>query len=212
MTATTTALADRRRARRSAPVAVETPGLEVLDSKLQSPPLREGLVSRTALVNRLRTVRSAPLVLLVAPAGYGKTTVLAQWAARDERPFAWMTIDERDNDPLVLLRHLARALEPVAPVDASVIQALEDPEEPLWERALPRLARAFAAAPEPIVLVIDEPSACAAANRPTSSRCCSTRCLPGRCSRWAVVPSRPFPSRAYAPRGVSRSSAPTTSR
>ena len=156
VTATTTALADRRRARRSAPVAVETPGLEVLDSKLQSPPLREGLVSRTALVNRLRTVRSAPLVLLVAPAGYGKTTVLAQWAARDERPFAWMTIDERDNDPLVLLRHLARALEPVAPVDASVIQALEDPEEPLWERALPRLARAFAAAPEPIVLVIDE--------------------------------------------------------
>jgi ATP/maltotriose-dependent transcriptional regulator MalT len=52
-------------------------------------------VSRTALVNRLRAAGAFPTVIVVAPAGYGKTTVLAQWAAKDARPFAWLSIDER---------------------------------------------------------------------------------------------------------------------
>ena len=59
--------------------------------------------SRTALVNRLRAARSHPLTTLVAPAGYGKTTVLSQWATRDGRAFARVSLDERDSDPLVLL-------------------------------------------------------------------------------------------------------------
>ena len=57
---------------------------------------------RTALVNRLRADRSATSSI-VAPGGYGKTTLLAQWAARDDRAFAWISLDRRDNDPVVLL-------------------------------------------------------------------------------------------------------------
>ena len=60
---------------------------------------------RTALVNRLRA-SGAPLVTVTAPAGYGKTTLLAQWEARDERPFAWVRLDD-DTDPRVLVRNLA---------------------------------------------------------------------------------------------------------
>ena len=59
---------------------------EVADSKTRVPPLLAGTVSRTALVNRLRAAGAFPLVLVVAPAGYGKTTLLSQWAARDVRP------------------------------------------------------------------------------------------------------------------------------
>ncbi len=68
----------------------------VVESKVNVPLLRSGTVARTALVNRLRAT-TRHVVLLTAPAGYGKTTVLAQWAARDSRPFAWVSVDERDN-------------------------------------------------------------------------------------------------------------------
>ena len=54
---------------------------------------------------------SGPIVSVVAPSGYGKTTLLAQWAARDGRAFAWVSVHERDNDPKVLLSYVAAALD-----------------------------------------------------------------------------------------------------
>ena len=80
------------------------------DELTRVPDLRSGMVSRTALVNRLRTHRS-PVVLVTAPAGYGKTTLLAQWAKRDARPFAWVTADEWTDAPM-LARLLATAIAP----------------------------------------------------------------------------------------------------
>jgi LuxR family transcriptional regulator, maltose regulon positive regulatory protein len=64
-------------------------------------------VPRPRLVRRLLGSSDTPLVLLVAPAGYGKTTLLAQWAGEDRRPFAWITLDEDDNDPRRLLSSVA---------------------------------------------------------------------------------------------------------
>ncbi len=81
----------------------------VVKAKVQVPTPTPGAVSRTALVNRLRATPAA-VVTLTASAGYGKTTLLAQWAERDRRPFAWLTVDEDDDDPVVLLRDLAAAL------------------------------------------------------------------------------------------------------
>jgi LuxR family transcriptional regulator, maltose regulon positive regulatory protein len=66
-------------------------------------------VLRTALVKRLRN-SNARVVLAVGPAGYGKTTLLAQWAAAETRPVAWLTCDDRDNDPAVLLAHIRGAI------------------------------------------------------------------------------------------------------
>src|SRR5881394_4245541 len=73
---------------------------EVVATKLQVPVPRSGMVSRAGLVNRLRGSAS-PVVTIAAPAGYGKTMLVAQWAQRDGRPFAWISVDERDRDPLV---------------------------------------------------------------------------------------------------------------
>jgi len=53
---------------------------------------------------------------VVAPAGYGKTTLLAQWAERNGQAFAWVSVDEADNDPKVLLTYVAEALNAVEPV------------------------------------------------------------------------------------------------
>jgi len=92
-------------------LAPSRPAFDFLEPKIQVPALRPGTVSRTSLVNRLRVTTSESAATVVAPAGYGKTTLLAQWAERDSRTFAWVTLDERDNDPIVLLRHIAAALE-----------------------------------------------------------------------------------------------------
>jgi LuxR family maltose regulon positive regulatory protein len=131
------------------------PPFDVIDSKVRVPQVAEGSVSRVGLVNRLRTTTATPVVLVAAPAGYGKTTLLAQWAARDERPAVWVTIDERDNDPLVLVRHLAVALGGARPVPPSLLEALGTPGASVWARALPRLVAAIEAGPEPFVMILD---------------------------------------------------------
>ena len=96
------------RARSSRPPPQGT--LQVVEAKLRPPTLRQGLITRPALVNRLRR-EAPPVVSVVAPAGYGKTTLVAQWAAVEPRPVAWLTIDARDNDPVVLLAHVVAALD-----------------------------------------------------------------------------------------------------
>jgi hypothetical protein len=77
--------------------------LELVESKLHPPPARWGIVARTGLVDRLLASDGVPVVCVVAPAGYGKTTLLAQWAQRTTHPVGWVSVDQRDNDPAVLL-------------------------------------------------------------------------------------------------------------
>src|SRR5256885_2063733 len=128
--------------------------LDFLESKVQVPVLRPGTVSRTALVNRLRAT-TAPVTTMVAPAGYGKTTLLSQWAARDSRAFAWVTLDDRDNDPVVLLRHIAAALMRDKPLDPRLVDALRKPSPAVWSTAVPRLAAAVSAR-HPLLPVLDD--------------------------------------------------------
>jgi len=136
----------------SAPPALP---FEIVESKIHVPPLLSGTVSRTALVNRLRAAGAFPLVLIVAPAGYGKTTLLSQWATRDVRPFAWVSVDECDDDPVAFLRHVAAALDRVETLPASALESLRLEEDSAWAQALPRLAEAIASRRSPFVLVLD---------------------------------------------------------
>src|SRR5262249_13650034 len=80
-------------ARSSSPRHLRAVNGRTPDARVQVPAPRQGSIRRTALVNRLRAARAVPVISLVAPAGYGKTTLLAQWAERDERPFAWVSLD-----------------------------------------------------------------------------------------------------------------------
>lgn len=133
----------------------DSPFDAVVESKINVPVMRSGLVSRTALVNRLRAQSSCPVIAVTAPAGFGKTTLLAQWARRDPRPFAWVSIDERDGDAIVLLRHVAAALHELRPLEPHVLEAFVAPGPSVWECVLPRLAAAIALSP-PLVLVLDD--------------------------------------------------------
>ena len=100
---------------------------ELVVSKLRRPSVRQGTVRRSLLIERLARGDLRPVVSVVAPAGYGKTTLLAQWAERNGQAFAWVSLDERDNDPKVLLSYVAAALDAVEPVGERVFDALASP-------------------------------------------------------------------------------------
>jgi LuxR family maltose regulon positive regulatory protein len=130
------------------------PGLDVLNAKIRPPPLRPGIVPRP-LVGRLRR-DTAAVVTIVARPGYGKTTLLAQWAAAETRPVAWLSIDARDNDPLVLVRNLVAAVDRVQPLDRRLLAALAAARETRAARLVPRAAAALASCSEPFVLALDD--------------------------------------------------------
>jgi LuxR family transcriptional regulator, maltose regulon positive regulatory protein len=131
-------------------------GFPVLETKLVPPPSRAGLLRRDALISRLAASREVPIVAVLAPAGYGKSTTLAQWAESDPRQFAWLSIDDRDNDPAVLLSYIAFALGGAAALGPDVAEALASPGPSVWTAAVPRLGAALAKRPRPFVLVLDD--------------------------------------------------------
>lgn len=128
---------------------------DLIDAKLAAPSVRADSVARTELVDRLRT---SPIraVSVVAPAGSGKTTLIAQWVERDPRPLASVALDERDNDPIVLLRYVAAALNRVEPIAPSVFEALSGPGRSVWSSCVPRVGGALSALRTPAVLVLDD--------------------------------------------------------
>jgi LuxR family transcriptional regulator, maltose regulon positive regulatory protein len=134
-------------------LAIET-GPVQLESR-PAPP-RPGLVSRQRLVRRLVEARDLPVALVVAPAGYGKTTLLSEWAARDERPFAWVTADADCNDPKALLSAIALALDAQEPIGWEVFEALASRRPSGTRVALRYLARSLSDRERPAVLVLDD--------------------------------------------------------
>ena len=132
------------------------PVFDVLIGKLRIPSTRPGSVRRTSLIERLAREISRPIVSVVAPAGYGKTTLLAQWAERSGQAVAWVSVDEQDNDPTGLLGAVARALDAVQPVARPVFDALTSPASSVPGSVVPRLGNAFAAMTVPVLLILDD--------------------------------------------------------
>ena len=86
-------------------------------TKLRPPPVRDQIVPRERLMERLRTGAGRRLSLVACPAGFGKTTLLAAWhkAEAARKPMAWLTLDEGDDDPVVLWSYVIEALRGVCP-------------------------------------------------------------------------------------------------
>jgi LuxR family maltose regulon positive regulatory protein len=122
-------------------------------SKLGVPVARPEMVPRVDLLDRLTDTAAPPVTAVVAPAGYGKTTLLAQWAHHQDGRVGWVSADDRDNDPAVLLTHIAAAVDRIEELDRSVLRALGAPSPAA--ACAPLLAEAIAAFDEPIALVLD---------------------------------------------------------
>ena len=129
---------------------------DLVASKLRRPVIRPGTVRRSSLIERLARCDPGLIVSVVAPAGYGKTTLLSQWAEGNGQAFAWVSVDEGDNDAKVLLRYVAEALDAVEPIDARVFDALASPGSSVPGSVVPRLGSAFSSMTSPVVLVLDD--------------------------------------------------------
>ena len=141
------------------PVAAQRgaePGFDPIRSKLRPPPVRSGTIRRSSLIERLARDDSCPIVSVVAPPGYGKTTLLSHWAERSGQAFAWISVDDQDNDPRVLLSYVAKALDEVQPVGGRVFEALASPVSSAPGSVMPRLGSAFWSMTAPTVLVLDD--------------------------------------------------------
>ena len=138
-------------------MAKNTAGL-LLATKLFVPRPRPDLVPRPRLLARLdEGLDDGGCLLLSAPAGTGKTSLLAAWAARLDRPVAWLALDERDQEVHQVLRYLVASLQTIAPECGRTALALLDaPPTAPPEMVLTSLLNDLAALPAPALLVLDD--------------------------------------------------------
>ncbi|WP_404430944.1 AAA family ATPase [Microbacterium lacus] len=135
----------------------DVPALDdlLLDAKLSLPLARKESVSRTDLI-RTATASGRPIVAVVAPAGYGKTTLLTAWAAAESRSVGWVSLDRFDDDPVALLTLLAAAFVRATGADPGIIADMRVPSVATLGRAAPRLSSALRATSRPFVLFVDD--------------------------------------------------------
>ena len=142
----------------SFPPSRRTSRLVTAGTKLSPPLLREDWIGRDALIQRL-TWSMARVVLLEAPAGYGKTTLAAQWRASmtGRRRFAWLSLDPGDNDPRRLWPQIVLAVQRACPdLQAEpILQELTGHKPDIAGAVLPGLINELSALTRPITLVLD---------------------------------------------------------
>jgi LuxR family maltose regulon positive regulatory protein len=129
----------------------------LLSTKLHTPPVRPGLVSRPRLIERLNAGLGRRLTIVSAQAGFGKTTLVTEWLNQLDRPSTWLSLDEGDNDPVRFLTYLVAALQSVDQGIGRAVQGLLGaPQPPPVESLMTLLINDVAVTANPFVLVLDE--------------------------------------------------------
>jgi LuxR family maltose regulon positive regulatory protein len=127
----------------------------LLDAKFSVPQPRPGGVSRAGLIEAARS-GGHRIVGITAPAGYGKSTLLAEWARVEDRPVAWVSLDRFDDDPATLLTSLAAAYCRAGLGSADLIADVAGRGVSPLGRAAPRLASETRASTVPFVFMLDD--------------------------------------------------------
>jgi LuxR family transcriptional regulator, maltose regulon positive regulatory protein len=131
--------------------------VEILRTKLFIPRIRANLVSRPRLLGRLNSGLDKKLTLIAAPAGFGKTTLVAAWIKQLNLPTAWLSLDEADNHLQRFLTYLAAALQIVDEgIGGPLLNTLQSPQPPVIEKIMTALLNEIALRIDPLVLVLDD--------------------------------------------------------
>src|SRR5712691_8812964 len=132
----------------------------LLETKFYVPRWRRGLVPRPRLSHRLNRGAESKLTLVSAPAGFGKTTLLADWLAAvavDGRTVTWLSLDQSDNHPASFWTYLIAALQTAQPhIGASAISLLQSPQPPPIEAVLTLLLNELGVMSTDLVLMLDD--------------------------------------------------------
>ena len=129
----------------------------LLATKLFSPPLRGNIVTRPRLLELLDNGRSQPLILVTAPAGFGKTTLVSCWLKRRQKRAGWVSLDKTDNIPANFITYIVEAFQQVSGGTCGTITPLlKSAEPPDIDILLSYLINDLACLEEPIILVLDD--------------------------------------------------------
>ena len=124
-------------------------------AKTSVPRRHPGVIRRQRLTSRLAASEDLPLVVVSAPVGYGKTTLLADWLRHDDRAVAWVSLDRADDDVATLMASIVVGVKRVRELDPSLSEELTSPDVSVLGRIVPALAASIGAVDEPLVIVLD---------------------------------------------------------
>lgn len=136
-------------------LAGEDLGALLLESKTTAPVFNPAFVRRTELIETLRAGDSR-LITVTAPAGYGKSSLLAEWWQAEDRATGWLTLRVEDDDPAALVRLLAHACERFATTADSVFSQIATTSDGVLSHMAPALALALSRCEQPFALFIDD--------------------------------------------------------
>jgi LuxR family maltose regulon positive regulatory protein len=129
----------------------------LLQTKLYIPPPRRELVPRPRLIDRLNEGLHRKLILISAPAGFGKTTLLSEWVVSGKRPVAWVSLDKGDNDPARFLAYIVAALQTIVEdIGEGALSVLNSPQTPPLESILTTLINEVTEILKDVILVLDD--------------------------------------------------------
>ena len=132
---------------------------QILTTKLHIPVPRSKVVHRPRLIARMNEGMHHKLTLVSAPAGFGKTTLVSEWIATCERPIAWLSLDEGDNDTVRFISYLIATLQTIkAGIGESLLAALHasQPQPPHVPTILTDLLNEISVLPEHFLLILDD--------------------------------------------------------
>ena len=129
----------------------------LLRTKFYVPPIRSKQIARPRLSSLIDGGLDRALILVSAPAGYGKTTLASRWLKESKIPYAWLSLDSSDNDPSRFLQYLMGALLPIAPgIEDDSLGILQGIQPAQYENAINLLANELASVSDPFFLVLDD--------------------------------------------------------
>lgn len=134
----------------------ETQHEPLLKTKLFIPRVRQGNVARPRLCAHIDRVHSRKLMLISAPAGYGKTTLLSEWCEWRQLSAAWVSLEEADNDPLRFWRYAAHALTRTCGLAGEALDLLTSPYPPPLDSVVRRLMNELADLEGEALLILDD--------------------------------------------------------
>ncbi|HTP07371.1 MAG TPA: LuxR C-terminal-related transcriptional regulator [Anaerolineae bacterium] len=136
------------------PAVTEQLPSSLIQTKLQRPRVGRGLVARPHLLEQLNA--SHNLTLVLAPAGYGKTTLLSSWLETRQQPYAWLALDEHDDDPGIFATYLISALHTLIPISNNTLAGVNGATLPPPSLLARSLLNDLATVEQDVTLVLDD--------------------------------------------------------
>ncbi len=132
-------------------------GKHLLRTKFYVPPIRSKQIARPRLYDLINDGLDRAVILVSAPAGYGKTTLVSSWLKEKKIPSTWLSLDDGDNDPIRFLQYLIAALVLIAPgIEDDAIGMLQGIQPAQFESVINLLSNELASFSDPFVLVLDD--------------------------------------------------------